>query len=152
MRNHCTSGPKPNRSYGHKVTQGWNQRACLSLSPHLVGQSRSHRHSFIPNRPKPPHIAATQMAHPCNRCPSAPKSPYNRTKCVWMRRQRYKYCESVDALTHFVRDEASQQHRRRNYNDLPLRVNKQNPTADITEPRHRLKRRRRDSAQITCPG
>ena len=55
------------------------------------------------------------MAHPCNRCRSAPKSPYNRTKCVWMRRQRYKYCESVDALTHFVRAEASQQHRRRNY-------------------------------------
>lgn len=113
MRNHCTSGPKPNRSYGHKVTQGWNQRAYLSLSPHVVGQSRSHRHSFIPNRPKPnPYTAATQMAHPCNRCPSAPKSPYNRTKCVWMRRQRYKYCESVDALTHFVRAEASQQHRR----------------------------------------
>ena len=142
-------------------------------------------HDTLGQKPNP-HTAATQMAHPCNRCRSAPKSPYNRTKCVWMRRQRYKYCESVDALTHFVRAEASQQHQRRQHKRLhakhlrrtsarcyqntnpykphkcsrrsrsyphrPLGVNKQNPTADITKSRHRLKRRRRDSAQITCPG
>ena len=152
MRNHCTSGLKSNRSYGHKVTVTSSPVALAVTNPRLTGQSRSHRHSFIPNRPKPPRTAATQMAHPCNRCPSAPKSPYNRTKCVWMRRQRYKYCESVDALTHFVRGEASQQHRRWNYKYLPLGVNKQNPTVDIAKPRRRPKRRRRDSVQITCPG
>ena len=165
-------------STGETVTQSVDNSAQTQHCGYAI--------TALQARNRTPHTAATQMAHPCNRCPSAPKSPYNRTKCVWMRRQRYKYCEPVEALTHFVRTEASQQHRRRQHKRLhakhlhrtsarcyqntnpykphkrsrrprsyphrPLGVNKQNPTADITEPRHRLKRRRRDSAQITCPG
>lgn len=70
---------------------------------------------FHPKQTQTTPYSSYSNGPPLRSHPSASKSPYNRTKCVWMRRQRYKYCESVEALTHFVRAEASQQHRRRNY-------------------------------------